>query len=315
MWKLVRYRGKWCAYTVKDGQPVRRSSGTADHELAKRWFDDFLKINAAPQQTFKEVFEAYKNQVSPNEKIKMELMQANIYRHFGSFRADQIDREKAVSYAEYRSAQGISNNTIIRELGSVRAAIRWYDKSFPKTWHMPPKPEPKDRYLTREEFDNLIKCANSPHIKLFIRLALATGARTSALLELTWPQVDFKRGMVDLGKGSHNKKRSKVPLNQKALEALEEAYEYRTCDFVIEYASGRVLSIRKGFDNARDKAGLGKDVTPHVIRHSAAVWMAEGGVSMDEIAQYLGHTSPQITYSTYARYSPDYLRKASDILQ
>lgn len=315
MWKLVKYRGKWCAYKATPTGAIRRSSGSENYELAKPWFDDFLRIQSAPQGTFKEVYEAYKEKVSPNEKKKMNIMQDNIYSHFGGFRADQIDGEKAKSYAEYRAAQNISNNTIIRELGSVRSALRAFDRNLPKTWYMPPKPEPKDRYLTREEFNTLIDAAISPHIKLFIRLALATGARTGAILELTWPQIDFKRGFVDLGKGAHNKRRSKVPLNEKALEALKKAYEFRTCDNVIEYGSKPVKSIRKGFDLARDNAGLGKDVTPHVIRHSAAIWMVEAGITITEVAQYLGHTNPQITYSTYARYSPDYLRKASDILQ
>ena len=45
-----------------------------------------------------------------------------------------------------------------------------------------------------------------------------------------------------------------------------------------------------------------------------AVWMAEAGVVMDEIAQFLAHTDPRITYRVYARYSPEYLRKAASAL-
>ena len=39
------------------------------------------------------------------------------------------------------------------------------------------------------------------------------------------------------------------------------------------------------------------------------------GINMEEIAQYLGHTTSKITYSHYARYSPDYLRKAASALE
>ncbi len=62
------------------------------------------------------------------------------------------------------------------------------------------------------------------------------------------------------------------------------------------------------------RAGL-SDVVPHDLRHSAAVWMAEAGVSMDEIAQYLEHSSPAVTFKVYARFSPDYLRKAASALE
>ena len=50
---------------------------------------------------------------------------------------------------------------------------------------------------------------------------------------------------------------------------------------------------------AARKAGLA-GVSPHVLRHTAAVWMAEGKVPMDEIAQYLGHKDSLVTTSIYA---------------
>jgi integrase len=50
------------------------------------------------------------------------------------------------------------------------------------------------------------------------------------------------------------------------------------------------------------------------MRHTAAVWMAEAGVPMPVIAQYLGHTDSRITERVYARFSPDYLRGAADAL-
>lgn len=46
-----------------------------------------------------------------------------------------------------------------------------------------------------------------------------------------------------------------------------------------------------------------------------AVWMAESGRPMSEIAQYLGHSDSQITETVYARYSPHYLRRAAAALE
>lgn len=54
---------------------------------------------------------------------------------------------------------------------------------------------------------------------------------------------------------------------------------------------------------------------PHDLRHSAAVWMAEAGISMDEIAQLLGHSDPGVTFKVYARFPPNYLRKAASALE
>jgi len=102
-------------------------------------------------------------------------------------------------------------------------------------------------------------------------------------------------------------------MTDRAREALTEAYKGRLTDHVIETNGAPLKDIKKGFTASAMRAGL-NDVTPHDLRHTAAVWMAESGVSMPEIAQYLGHTDPSITFRVYARFSPDYLRKAAGAL-
>jgi integrase len=76
----------------------------------------------------------------------------------------------------------------------------------------------------------------------------------------------------------------------------------------------KVDSVKKSLKKAATKIGL-PWISPHVFRHSAAVWMAEDGVPMEEIAQYLGHSNTEITRRVYARFSPDYLRNAAKALE
>ena len=52
-------------------------------------------------------------------------------------------------------------------------------------------------------------------------------------------------------------------------------------------------------------------VSPHEFRHSAAVWMAEAGVQMKQIADYLGHKDSRITELGCARSRPAYQREAA----
>jgi integrase len=77
---------------------------------------------------------------------------------------------------------------------------------------------------------------------------------------------------------------------------------------------GPVKSILRGVTTAVDNAGL-KVVTLYTLRHSAAVHMAEAGVPMDEISQYLGHSNVQISSSVDARFSPKHLSKAASALE
>jgi integrase len=83
---------------------------------------------------------------------------------------------------------------------------------------------------------------------------------------------------------------------------------------VVEYADTPVRSIKKALARAARRAGLSW-VSPHVLRHTAAVWMTEAGRPMAEIAQYLGHTDSRLTERVYARFSPDYLRGAAAALE
>jgi integrase len=156
-----------------------------------------------------------------------------------------------------------------------------------------------------------------PHVRLFTQLALYTAGRPSSILELTWDRVDFgnMRIMLDNpGKDRTAKGRATVPMVRELVRPLERAKRSALTEYVIEWNGQRVGSIKKAIQRAAQRAGL-DGVTPYCLRHTAAVWMAEGGVPMEEIAQYMGHTSPAVTFRTYARYSPEHLRRASDVIQ
>ena len=121
--------------------------------------------------------------------------------------------------------------------------------------------------------------------------------------------------MIDLGKAASKiKGRATVPMTDKIYDELLKAKGIALSNYVIEFHGDKVVRIDQAFRRrVRATPGL-EDVTPHVLRHSAAVWMAEARVPMVEIAQYLGHTSTRITESHYARFSPDFLRGAASAL-
>ena len=56
-------------------------------------------------------------------------------------------------------------------------------------------------------------------------------------------------------------------------------------------------------------------MSPHMLRHSVAVHMAEAGIDLWEISRYLGHSNVKVTQQVYARLSPEHLRKAAGALE
>lgn len=240
----------------------------------------------------------------------------------GHMRPEEITVEACRKYVAARrktTARGkttkVQDGAIWTELGHLRTVLKWAlgDKA-PKI-ERPQKPAPKARYLTRPEIERLLDAPAAPHIRNAILIMLATGARVGAVLDLTWERVDFDRNQINLRTSATGptKGRAIVPMNDGLRAALSVARGEALTDYVVEWAGSRVAGIKTGFNAAVKAAGL-EGVTPHVLRHTAAVHMVEAGVSFDEVAQYLGHSSTRVTFSTYGRFSPTHLRKAADVL-
>src|SRR5262245_21197218 len=316
--RLGLYRGKWAAIWLDEAGQTRRSSlSTADRRVAERNFATWLAANQGPRALVADIVPAY---LADREGRASHQRAVDAWKrlepHFGHLRPQDIGRTTCREYSMMRSRR-VQAGTIIKELCVLRAALRWQDKLTPAVIEMPPAPPPRDRYLTREEYRALRDAAASmPHIQLFIIVAYCTAGRRGAVLELTWDRVDFDRGLVRLAtQDEHgNKGRALVPMNDPLQIALERAQRAALTDYVIEYAGRPVASVKTGFKTAVERAGLER-VTPHVLRHTAAVHMAEAGVPISEIAQYLGHTNSRITERVYARYSPGYLRRAASALE
>lgn len=82
---------------------------------------------------------------------------------------------------------------------------------------------------------------------------------------------------------------------------------------IIEWAEQPVKKIRKGFEAATRRASL-QDVTPHILRHTAASWSVNGGISMELTAKLLGHKNPNTTRSIYVKTDPNTLKPAADVI-
>lgn len=240
--------------------------------------------------------------------------------HFGNMRPDQIAVDDCRAYTAARLAQGKSKGTVWTELGHLRIVCRWAEKSglIDRVPHieLPQKPSPKDRHLTDSEISRLMAADAEPHIRLAILLMLTTAARVGAALDLTWDRVDLERGQINLrvDQEGPRKGRAVVPINATLMGALSSAAEHAMSDYVIEWSGRRVKSIRTGFAKAVDNAKL-VNVTPHTLRHTAAVRMAAAGIPMHKIAQYLGHNNTSITERTYARFAPDHMADAAAALE
>ena len=219
-------------------------------------------------------------------------------------------------YAAQRRALGRTNSTINKELRIFRQALTWaheragWIKTKPR-FDIPSPNAPRDRWLTRAEGAKLLDACKASHVRTFVALALYTGARKSAILELTWDRVDFEQGLVIYplpGAAYRKKRRATVPMNETLRKELERARKIATCDWVVEHGSKPIANIKTGFYAAVRRAGL-RNVTPHDLRRTFATWMVQEGVAYDVVADLLADT-PEMVRAVYGHHDPRLYRSA-----
>lgn len=232
---------------------------------------------------------------------------------WGNVRPALVDADMCKSYTASRNRAA---NTVRNEIGAVRRGMKWAKAAPAEPLWMPVSPESTVDHLSKAQFRKFLAGCRAPHVRLFAQIAVATGARSKALRLLKWERVDLERMQIDLNpKGAiqvANKRKAVVPVNKQLAPALIEAKEAALTEYVIEYKSGPIDSIQTGFDAASERSGV--HCTPHMLRHSAAVWLAEARTPMEEIAAYLGHKNTAITTAVYAKFNPDYLQRAAKAL-
>lgn len=176
------------------------------------------------------------------------------------------------------------------------------------------------------------------HIARFILVGLYTGTRSAAICAAaTRPTpghgfVDYDRGIFYRRAAGARETRKRQPPVKLPVRLLAHMRRWRHCeqqiktkargkslnagrriseDFVIEWNGKAVGSIAKAFRSVRDQAGLGSDVTPHVLRHTAATWLMQAGTDPWAAAGFLGMTV-DVLIDTYGHHHPDFQAEAAE---
>jgi integrase len=315
-YRLVRHRKQW---SLAYGNPRQRiATGQDDRGRAELVAGEiWRRISRPAQERVSDLWEPYKLDriASGGSDSRLKSLWKTLEPHFGYKLGKAITKQDCRDYAAMRKRAGKSPSTVKTELEALRACLRWhYGKEAPIIVAPPPS-KPRERYLTKDERDMLLEHIETPHVRLFVILALTTGARMGAILDLTWDRVNLKHGTIDFnppGRDKTNKRRTVVPINKRLRGELKKAQEAALSDHVIEYGGKPVASVKRAIAAAARRSGV--QCSPHVFRHTAAVWMAEADIPMEQIAQYLGHTSTRITFATYARFSPRFMAGAAKAL-
>ncbi|WP_411033797.1 tyrosine-type recombinase/integrase [Shinella sp. BYT-45] len=259
----------------------------------------------------------------------------------------EVKRSTCQDYVAYRTSQPIrqakkakepklvSAETARRELTVLRAAINAYHAETPldalPVVTLPQASEARPDWLRRDQVAKLLRATRkfddkdaARALQRFILLGVYTGTRSGALRRLGWipntlgGHIDVDAGVIHRrgdDEAETKKRRPTVRIPQRLSGFLTR---WRQADmkrekpiaYVIHYRGSPVDKQRKAWASARQAAGLGKEITPHILRHTAASWLMLAGAEIWDVANYLG-MSPKMLEDVYGHHHPDFQKEVA----
>src|SRR5271169_2363741 len=181
----------------------------------------------------------------------------------------------------------------------------------------PKRPRQLPVVLSPEEVQRLIDAAENLMRRTMVMTLYSTGVRCSELCHLKVSDIDSERMVIHVHKGKGGRDRD-VLLSPKLLETLREYWRWmkpKTFLFpgtVNGLRADKPISAKMVWEACREaaqRAGITKAVRPHLLRHSFATHLVEGGADLPTVQALLGHVDLKPT-SIYLHLSERHIKAA-----
>jgi integrase/recombinase XerD len=225
------------------------------------------------------------------------------------------ERSRALANEPKESARRLSSESVYLEIAALRAFYRFAENekllpaniaenlSLPRRWKRLPKA------LTSSEIEKLLTLEHRETPQnlcdhAVLELAYASGLRLAELRSTRLEQLHLQAGFINvIGKG--NKERV-VPLGKKAIAALDRYLAIGRPKLVTPKSPAAVFLTSRGTPFAAvtlwlrikqraRRAGISRNITPHMLRHSFATHLLENGADLRVIQELLGHANISTT--------------------
>jgi integrase/recombinase XerD len=233
---------------------------------------------------------------------------------------DELGKEQIRAYQVYLLKE---RKLGVRTVGLHTAALRFFfcrtlKRAYPvEEVPYPRAPRRLPIILTREEAIRLIDSASNLFHRAMLITMYSTGMRRAELCRLKVEDIDSTRMLIHIRQGKGGKDRD-VPLSPKVLETLREYWRWmkpKTYLFPGTINGSRADKpitpkvLWESCREAAERAGITKAVRPHLLRHSFATHLVEGGADLPTVQALLGHTDLKPT-SIYLHLSERHIKAA-----
>ncbi len=233
---------------------------------------------------------------------------------------DQLGADEIRSYQVYLLKE---KKLGVRTVGHRTAALRFFFcKTLKRNYPVEEVPYPKaprrlPNILTQEEAVRLIDSASNLFHRAMLMTLYSTGIRRAELCRLKVEDIDSKRMILHIRQGKRGRDRD-VPLSPKLLETFREYWRWmRPKRYLFPgtkdgWRADKPITAKVLWEACREaaeRAGINKPVRPHLIRHSFATHLVEGGADLPTVQLLLGHSDLKAT-SIYLHLSERHLKAA-----
>lgn len=266
------------------------SSQTADYGLSK-----LKKVEAF---SIADLFSLYKDILwdDGNHKYNVSSFVGELDEILLGERFSVLDQDTVDGLIGKLRERGNSNATINRKMAALSKLLRKAYK-MGNIHNLPEFRRQKERagqirFLDREEEERLFlavkaRCENSYRLCIFL---VDTGCRLGEAIGLIWNDVHDHRVSFWITKSGRSRT---VPLTGRALESLSGEGARKKGPFsMLNQANFRAI-----WNDAKAEIGLGTDkqVVPHILRHTCASRLVQGGIDIRRVQMWLGHQTLQMT--------------------
>lgn len=255
-------------------------------------------------------------------------------------RIDLCRLDHLKSFLKWLKCQGLASKSMSRKITSLKLFYSFLNKrynldNFADALTFPKVEKTLPNYLSEPEVQRLLQTADKDDSikgnrnKVMIYLLYATGMRVSELVNLTFDQIHFDTGFVNL-QGKGNKERS-IPLPKNIFKLLRDYQENiypkllpavfpindRASNYVFVSVQKNIvkpisrqmfwISLKK----VLHKASIFKNISPHSLRHSLATHLLKNGADVRSLQLILGHENLS-TVQIYTHLENPQIRKIYD---
>lgn len=308
--RVLRMTGKDQPNTERRAQEKAVKEAEAGRWTVQKIWDEYDKAHkdrscAKPDRSYASYFLPAFGEKTPAELVTLDL--------------ERLRRDLAKTKSP-RTGKTLSAQTQKHVLALLKRMFRWaadvdhIQAPAHLKFKMPTVDNEKTEFMSEDQLQAYLQALDEEPDQddaAFFRLALLTGIRKTALLNVQWSDVDLENGFLTLrGATAKNEKTQTVPLSQGAVYVLQRITR-RESPYVWPAANG---GPRDGFTRMgrrlRKKAGLPEDFRPvHGLRHHFASHLASSGASLYEVGTLLTHGDLSVT-KRYAHLSDQALRRA-----